>query len=182
MSMLDNRAKATIGTAILTGIFILLEHYNGGVVSHYLLAREDLPKISNWWGLLTIPILTWIVFSLRKGRSHTLSPSGQTLNTDSGNCKTKFLAALVFGVVVSALWEFGLENVLQYVILTPFLIAVFKAVHYPEVLLGFVVGMIYTFGGILPIIIGLVLLITCYIINKLFQMFKTLLASISNRT
>ena len=69
----------------------------------------------------------------------------------------RFLAALVFGIIASILWELRLEQVLQYYILFPILIAFFKPVHLPEFLLGFTLGMIYSFGGILPIIIGIIL-------------------------
>ena len=61
------------------------------------------------------------------------------------------------------LLEFDLEKVLQYFMLGPFPVAIYKPVRFPEYLLGFVLGMIYAFGGILPMIIGLVLMITFFI-------------------
>lgn len=177
MSSIENRFKATIGMFILTGIFILIEHYKGGVVSHHLLAREDLPEISNWWGLLTVPIVTWVTYSLINRRDNIKSQSSQKLEKNNRKILIRFLPALIFGISVSLLWELGLENVLQYFILIPFLVAVFKPIHFPEYLLGFVIGMIYTFGGILPIIIGLVIMMIGFIINKLLQLFKTVIAS-----
>jgi hypothetical protein len=173
---LGRRAKATIGAFILTGATILFEYFNGGVVSHHLLAREDLPGFSNWWGLLTIPVLTWVVFSLIHRRDQLESQTKQNIKMKGNGAIIRFLFALLFGIIISILWELGLENVLQYFILTPFLIAFFKPLYLPEYLLGFVIGMIYTFGGILPIIIGIALLIICFVINRLVNLFKVFLA------
>ena len=51
-------------TGIVTiAIWSLLawNHYHGGVPSHHILHREDLPAISNWWGGLLLPLLTWFL-------------------------------------------------------------------------------------------------------------------------
>ena len=45
--------------AILAALLIFWEYLNGGVVTHYPLADADNPGTSNWWGLLTFPLLTW---------------------------------------------------------------------------------------------------------------------------
>jgi hypothetical protein len=172
-SILYNRIKLSLGTFILVSVFLLLEYLKGGVVTHYLLAREDLPGISNWFGLLTIPLLSWIVASLINQRRLKEAKSDQQPERNDDKVLKRFLAALVFGILISVLWEFNLENILQYLILFPLLIAFFKPVHLPEFLLGFVLGMIYTFGGVLPILIGLVLLTISYLINKLIGLLKT---------
>lgn len=174
-SIFENRIKVTIAAFIIVLIFILIEHYNGGVETHYLLAREDLPGISNWWGLLTIPLLGWIVSTLTTHRRNKKVKSKQNLEEDNNNVLKRFIAALIFGIVASILWEFNLENILQYFILLPILIALFIPVHLPEFLLGFVLGMMYTFGGILPIIVGLVLLTICFVINELIRFLKNVI-------
>ncbi len=175
--MFKNKTKTTVGTLILTAIFIIIEHYEGGVVSHHLFAREDLPGISNWWGLFTVPILTWIVCSIINRRGSKELERSQIQDEYDEVTLTRFLSALVFGVLLSILWEYDFENILQYIILLPFLVAIFKPVHFPEHLLGFVIGMLYTFGGVLPILIGLVLLTVSFIINKLIQILKSLTKS-----
>ena len=180
MSIFENRIKTTVGSFILVGVFTLLEYLNGGVASHHLLAREDLPEISNWWGLLTVPILTWVVHSMINKRSEIESQANQNFKRNNNITQKRFLLALLFGISISVLWELGLENVLQYFILIPIVIAVFKPVHYPEFLLAFVIGMIYTFGGILPIIIGLVLMTISFMVNKFIQLLKTALVSKQN--
>jgi hypothetical protein len=67
---------------------------------------------------------------------------------------------------MSLLWELRFEEVLSYLIYLPFLAALFVPVYRPEYLLGFVIGMAYTFGGVLPILIGFVLAAVCLVIHK----------------
>ena len=172
-ALFENKVKSTIGIFILTGLFILIEHFDGGVVSHHLLAREDLPAISNWWGLLTVPLITWIVISLEKKKEKIVLSPNQHIKKNQKR-GIRFLSALIFGIAISLLWELVLQHILSYIIIIPFLLSIFKPIHFPESLLGFVIGMIFTFGGILPIIGGLVILIICFIINKLINLLRNI--------
>ena len=177
---MDNKIKVTTGAFIIVSIFIIIEHFNDGVITHYLLSRKELPGFSNWWGLLSVPILAWIVATLLKHRKNKGLKSGQKPDENNKEILKRFVLALVFGIILSLLWELNLENILMYLILLPFLIAFFKPIHLPEILLGFVLGMIYTFGGILPIIFGLVLLLICFLINKLMSFLKAVVVSKPN--
>ncbi|SNY95042.1 hypothetical protein [Flagellimonas pacifica] len=173
-SILTNKALAAVAAFILTSVFVLWEHFNGGVITHHLLAREDLPGVSNLWGLLTIPLLSWLtVFLVQKRREKKIKSE-----LDIGDFENKvlkhFLGALIFGLIASLQWELNFDSILQYYILLPILVAFYKPVHLPECLLGFVIGMLFTFGGILPIIVGVVLLIICFLVNKLVQTLKNL--------
>ncbi|WP_297693309.1 hypothetical protein [uncultured Eudoraea sp.] len=176
-SVINNRIQATIGAFILTFACILWEYFNGGVVSHHLLAREDLPAFSNWWGLLTVPLLFWIAISLINRRQENSDELKSNFQENETAVFRRFIAALVFGILISLLWEFKFESILKYLILFPILVAFFIPVHLPEYLMGFVLGMIFTFGGVLPIIIGVILLVACLIINRLVRFFRTLIKS-----
>lgn len=169
-SIQKNKLKFTAGVFFLTAICILFEYIHGGVVSHHLLAREDLPSFSNWWGLLTVPLVSWIVISLIERRAKK-----DTCNKI--NILKRFLIGLGFGAILSLLWEFNLEKILQYLIFLPFIIAFFKPIHLPEYYMGFVLGMLFTFGGVLPVLIGLILLVVCFIINKLIRSLKVFIFS-----
>ena len=174
-SILNKKLSIILGAFILVSVFILWEHFNGGVITHHLLAREDLPGISNFWGLLSIPLLTWLTLSLINRQRDKIIKSEPT-NLEKYDNKTLkgFLAALSFGIIASLLWEFNFSHILQYFILAPILIAFFKPVHLPEYLLGFVIGMLFTFGGILPIIFGTVLLVLCFLVNLLIRGIKNI--------
>lgn len=62
-------------TAIITFLILgilLLEQFSGGVVSHHLFENKDLPKISNWWGILTKPVVSWLtLFFIQKNDTNS---------------------------------------------------------------------------------------------------------------
>lgn len=176
-SIVNNRIQATIGVFILTFACILWEYFNGGVVSHHLLAREDLPAFSNWWGLLTVPLLFWIAISIINRRQENEVISKSKFHENESAVFRRFLLALAFGILLSLLWEFNFRSILQYLILFPILVAFLMPVHLPEYLMGFVLGMVFTFGGILPILFGVILMLLCLIINKLVRFFRSLIIS-----
>lgn len=180
-SIINNRTQATMGVFMVTAIFILWEYFNGGVISHHLLAREDLPGMSNWWGLLTVPLLFWISISLIHRRRDNEAKSESNPEVKEAKVFNRFLAALLFGITASLLWEFKFGNFLQYFILLPMLVSFFKPVHLPEYLMGFVLGMLFTFGGILPVIAGLIILFICFLIHTIVRFLIHLFSSVSNR-
>lgn len=157
----------TAATLALASIHILWEYFHGGVVTHYPLADSSNPGLSNWWGLLTLPTLTWIVLWLID-RRNTHSKNGNTSGDNVGFHKNCFIGALVFGLSMSLLWELGQEAVLQYVILLPWVLSFFLRIYYPEATLGFVLGMIYTFGGVLPIVFAVVIQTVGFLIYSVF--------------
>lgn len=77
------RIKLTliIAAAILAALLILWESLNGGIVTHYPLADVNNPSISNWWGLLTFPLLTWgalIIAEKRNAQTDDGESAGDT--------------------------------------------------------------------------------------------------------
>ncbi len=173
LTILNRKLLSVLAVALLVAAFILWEHFNGGVMVHHPLADEDLPGISNWWGLLTVPALSFFVLWLvdRRVSAH----EDQKVATQ--RVTKHFLGGLIFGLIVALLWEVGAAEVLQFVILVPLVIALFIPVHFPECLLGFVLGMTFTFGGVLPIMIGIVVLVLAAIVHLVihggFQWLKT---------
>ncbi|SEL39664.1 hypothetical protein SAMN04487910_2336 [Aquimarina amphilecti] len=162
--IIQNKLPFIVLVTFLVGLHIFWEHYNGGVTTHHLLAREDLPGISNWWGLLSIPLLSWILISLSKWL-HNKNPTTYGLSQITKG----FIGGLVFGILISLLWEFRLENILQYAIWSPIILAFFIRIYLPGNLLGFILGLTYTFGGILPIAIGLVLITVSFLVWTIFR-------------
>lgn len=70
-------------TAIITiAIWSLLiwEHYHGGVPSHHILAREDLPEFSNWWGGLLLPLLSFfLLYRIKKRLTENFDDKSQVM-------------------------------------------------------------------------------------------------------
>lgn len=154
-SLLNHRAAVAVCLALLVGLHLAWDHFHGGIPTHHLAARGDLPGVSNLWGLLSLPVLAWVTLTLVRRRLQRLP--AEAADRESSRVGYRIIAALLFGILVSALWEFGHEAVLQYLILLPLPVALFVPVSRPEHVLGFVLGMSYTFGGVLPILFGLVL-------------------------
>ncbi|CAM5425326.1 hypothetical protein [Rhodanobacter lindaniclasticus] len=50
-------ALCAAAALLFAAAHLAFEHVNGGVRSHHLLDRADLPAISNWLGLVVLPVL-----------------------------------------------------------------------------------------------------------------------------
>ena len=161
-TLLARKPIITFVVALLVGLHILWEYTHGGVAVHYPLADDSLPGISNWWGLLTVPLLTWVALTLLQRRVNKQDPPSE----DEKGILRGLAGAFLFGMIAALLWETGAAHILQYFILLPLVLSLLITVHRAEHLWGFVLGMAYTFGGVLPIAIGLVLLVLSFIINR----------------
>lgn len=129
-------------------------HYHGGVPSHSILARADMPSISNWWGGLLLPILTWFLLyriqrRLAKSVDEKSSESKLPMEVVYG-----FAGALLFGILLSTFYTLGYADIPGYMVNSIFIIAFFFPIYRAECLLGFVIGMTFTFGAVLPTGIG----------------------------
>ena len=132
-------------------------HYHGGVPSHHILAREDLPAISNWWGGLLLPLLTWfLLYRIQKRIIHNNDEKSQ-VSKFSINMLYGFAGALFFGTLLSAFFTFGYSDVPGYMLKGLFLLALFFPIYRAECILGFVIGMTFTFGAVLPTVVGSIL-------------------------
>ena len=91
-----NKPMLVFAAAILAALLIFWEYLNGGVVTHYPLADADNPGTSNWWGLLTFPLLTWaalIIAEKRKAITDDEASAGDTLVLQKTTSKADWLLA-----------------------------------------------------------------------------------------
>ena len=154
--ILNSRTKIRITTIVTVFVLGLLlwEHLHGGVVSHHLLARKDMPKISNWWGILIVPLITWVLLTLIQKRQ-IRSAKDQITVSEQGIYG--FIGAFIFGVTVTILF-YNAPELPGYFMLMTFVLALFIPIYRPEYYLGFILSMTYGFGGILAVLFGLVLI------------------------
>ena len=136
---------------------LIWNYYHVGVPSHHLLAQEDLPSFSNWWGGLSLPLLTWFL-SYRIQRK---IDKGKDKDSEKANIPSHvvygFVGALLFGTVLSIFFTLGNEEIPFYMMMGLLVLALFFPIYRAECFLGFVFSMAFAFGGVLPIIIGSVL-------------------------
>lgn len=135
------------------------EHFNGGVVSHHILDRSDLPAISNGWGALLVPVLTWFLIGRIQKRT--------ALRPDAGHAASRlplavvfgFVAALLFGILIAICFTHGHETILSYLFPGMLVLALLLPGYRAECVLGFVLGMTFTFGAVLPTAIASIIAI-----------------------
>jgi hypothetical protein len=156
---------------IFTGVVTLLvwanlawDYLHEGVPTHYILHSKDLPGFSNWWGGIAIPLVTWFLLSRIVRRTNNNKHNAN----DFAKPNYRFLGALSFGIILSVLFTLG-SDLPAYMMLAAILVSFFVPLYKTEYLLGFIIGMTYTFGGILPIIIGLLLFIIFMVTYKLIR-------------
>ena len=147
-------------TAIVTfAIWTLLvwNYFHGGIPSHHLLADENLPEVSNIWGGILLPVLTWFLLYRIQVRINRRNNANSSVTYSVSKILYGFVAAVLFGIVLSTFFTFGNTDVPGYMLILLFLLAVFIPVYRSEYILGFVIGMTYTFGAVLPTLVGSIL-------------------------
>ncbi|MDX2280179.1 MAG: hypothetical protein NW218_11355 [Saprospiraceae bacterium] len=150
--------KILITTIVTIVIFGLLfwQHLHGGVPSHHMLQRADLPGITNWWGGLLLPVLTWLALGRIEKRLNKQAMSTQT--TDNQNIKIlgRFFIGLILGLLIAVSFTNDYQLFLDNVPFVLLLLSLLVPIYYSEFMLGFILGMSYTFGAFLPTVFILI--------------------------
>lgn len=146
-----SRVLLTAAVAVLVAAHLGWEHLDGGVRSHHLLDRADLPAISNLWGLLVLPVLAWLLVGRMQARS-----VGGAFGVDPGLWR-RLLAATLYGAAMAASFAFDLAGVTSAMFQGLFALAVVLPLYRSEYVLGFVLGMTLAFGAVLPALVAAVL-------------------------
>lgn len=162
MKQID-RLRIGLTVLVTLGIWSLLiwQHFHGGVVAHHLLADPDLPQISNWWGGLLLPALTWWLLGLSRHRA---------AGADSPGLKVVvvgLMAGLAVGLAMSISFVSGHESITSYLFYSLLPLALFLPVYRPECLLGFVLGMSTALGVVLPTLFGSLMALVTFLIHRL---------------
>jgi hypothetical protein len=145
----------------LTGLVLLgelahlsWEHFHGGVISHHLLHRADMPAISNWWGLLLLPVLTWFLTGRIRRRIALRSDATEEGPKLPAGVVAGFVGALLLGTLLSVAFTNHYDSVATYLFGAMLVLALLLPVYRAECVLGFVLGMNVTFGAVLPTFFG----------------------------
>ena len=135
-----------LGAAVAI-VQLVWEASHGGIQSHHLLARADLPAVSNLWGLATLPALGWLAAHFVRRRSD--SSEQAVFRAVAG-----FFCALILGGALAAAFKLGLEEVSAGLFLAAILSGFVVPTYRAEYLFGFVIGMTWVVGPVLPVIAG----------------------------
>ena len=138
------------------------EHFHGGIASHHFLNRADMPAVSNAWGLLLLPVMSWFLGGIALRRS-IATAAAVTINVPGGQAEAAglargvfvgFFAGLLFGASLAATFSLGYHDVTSILFFGMLLLALVFRVYRAECVLGFVLGMTFTFGAILPALVA----------------------------
>ena len=133
------------------------EHFHGGIRSHHFLNSADMPAICNAWGALLLPALAWFLSAFIQKRIALTSDARDSSQKLPMSIVVGFLGALLFGILLSASFTHAHETVNEYLFMGMLLLALLLPVYRPECVLGFVLGMTFTFGAILPTLVAFVI-------------------------
>lgn len=137
----------------LTTLFVIAhltwEYIHGGVESHHLFARSDMPAISNWWGLVILPLLGWLASWLVLLRAGKETKALQKAIAGA-------LGALFIGITLSISFQTGHEQISSYIFFTALFLGIIFPVYRAEYVYGFVLGMAFVFGAVLPTLFALI--------------------------
>ena len=166
-----------IGLAIIitisVGIWSLLiwEHFHGGVPSHSFLARKDMPAISNWWGGLLLPLLTYLTLYRIQKRIGLTGENAAIQVNQLKHILLFFVAGLMYSGLMAYFFAVGKADLTSILFQGLFLLAFFFPLYRAEFFLGFVLGLLYTFGAILPTFIASFFALVSYIAHKYIYVF-----------
>lgn len=171
-------------TLLLLGLELLhlaWEHAQGGVLSHNILNRSDLPAISNLWGVLVIPALAWFAIGQAQRRMVTATERGSSSRAAAREAAFGFFGALLYGALLAASFRLGFEQATSYIFLGAFVIGILLPVYRGVCLLGFVVGMAFVFGAVLPTVVGSIIAVFSALIHLLIRSMLRLYRGRGNR-
>lgn len=151
--------------AIAIWSLLAWNHFHGGIPSHHILADKDLPEISNLWGALLLPLLTWFLSYRTQKRIFSQGDSIVELSTIK-QAMYAFTISLAYGAITAGLFSYGYPDMTGNMMLGIFVLALFFPVYRAECLLGFVMGMTVTFGAVLPTGIGSILTLIAFVLFR----------------
>ncbi|MCA1246441.1 hypothetical protein [Massilia sp. MS-15] len=131
------------------------EYTHGGVPAHHLLNNPDLPAISNWWGLLVVPLLVWFMLGRVQRRAAGLTQDGSRERFHR-HVRLRFGAALLWGAALAFAFTLG-HPAVTAIFFGAFAAGLLVHAYRAEYVLGFALGMTFTFGAVLPMLIASVI-------------------------
>ncbi len=175
--LLSLRRYFTLFVAACISGLLLWQYTHGGVPSHHLLHRADLPAISNWWGALSLPLLTWVALTFIYKRLEKLRLNNKTLIENHLCASTfntivwQFFVAIGYGAMLSLAFIYGFNEISSLLFFGILFFALFFKVYQAQYILGFVLSMSITFGGVLPLIFATLIGFAAFIVHTTVQFF-----------
>jgi hypothetical protein len=157
-------AFLALSSLVFGATVLAYEYFNGGVPSHHLLDRPALPAISNWFGLVVLPLLGWLLGVRLRNHLTTSTGSGLAKGIWAG-----LVCSLLYGAAMAIFFELGTSAVISGLFFGLFLLAAVLPIYRVECIFGFVVGMTFTFGAVLPALVAVVFATASVVVHFVFR-------------
>lgn len=141
------------------------EFSHGGVPAHHLLNNPELPAISNWWGLLVVPLLVWFLLGRIQRRAATLVQTGSRERFRT-LVRVRFGVAFVWAGALALAFSFG-HPAVSWIFFGAFGTAILAGAWRAEYVLGFALGMTFSFGAVLPVLVASVIAACAFVVHLL---------------
>lgn len=158
----STRTWLTALVALAQAAHLGWDHLHGGIPSHHLLNRADLPAVSNAWGLVLLPMLAWWLVGRIQARLGRAAADGDRTGRARSRVAIGFAGSAIVGIALSIAFTQGAESVASVVFFGTLATALVLPVYRAECVLGFVLAMAFTFGPVLPVLIGGVIAAVSY--------------------
>lgn len=135
---------------LLLWSLLLWQYFHGGIPGHHFLADKNMPLVSNGWGALVIPVFIWLLMFRIETRLFKTKDIIDFPNTSL----YAFLGALLFGISLGLSIYYQFKIFSGNVPLILFVLALFVPTYRSEYYLGFVLGLTWHIGGVLPVLVG----------------------------
>jgi len=174
------RLYFTALVTLITWSMLMWQYLHEGVPSHHLLHRADLPAISNWWGGLLLPALSWIM--LGRIQKRILRQAAEDQSHYATLVLAGFICAISYGAILSFAFINGHEQAASALFYGILFFALFWKVYQEEYLLGFILSMSITFGAVLPTIFAAIIaVVAAMIYTAVHYIWSVIQARISHK-
>ena len=157
----QSRLLLTAVVSFYTGVYLLWQHSTTGVPAHHLLHDPQLPAISNWWGLLILPLVTWCLTTLINKRYGLYYPKKVWLQLG---------AASLYALTMTLLFYAGYMSLVS-LLAVPFIlfVSLFFPVYQAPFLLAYVVVSSAGFGAFIPTLGGFIVAAMAYVTHHFIR-------------
>ena len=135
------------------------DYFHGGIPAHHLLHDPELPSVSNTWGGLLLPVLTaYLLYRIQKRNQ----PKDEEQTIDLQNLRKVFFAfaiSVIYALTIALAFTFGYDAVSEFMFPAMLILSLIFPLYRAEYYLGFVLGLAYFFGAVLPSGIGAVVVL-----------------------
>ena len=134
-------------------IWLLLAwgYFHGGIPAHHLFANPELPSVSNAWGALLIPLLTaYLSFRIQK----RVITNNTIDEKELKKALLGFTVSVLYAISIALAFSFGQDKISDYLFRGLLVLALIFPLYKAHYYLGFVLGLTYFFGAVLPTLIG----------------------------